>query len=89
MMWSKRFLTSWEDTARFIKLINDWFDVLNSTNMYGTYEGKIHRINLQKQNAILNEMTDAMIKIKVINHTRNVPFQKGIVVTSISRYKIC
>jgi len=33
---------------------------------------------------LLNEMTDAMIKIKVINHTRNVPFQKGIIVTNKS-----
>jgi len=34
--------------------------------MYGAYEDKnAYGINLQKQNAILNEITDAMIKIKV------------------------
>lgn len=77
--------TNWKETSNCIKLCNNWFDVFNSSNMYGKHEGKnAYGIDLQKQNTILYEMTDLMHKIKIGEHKKLLLFQKGIIVSNNS-----
>ncbi|XP_077270670.1 uncharacterized protein LOC143901913 [Temnothorax americanus] len=75
----------WVETARMIKLLNDWFDIFNSKSMYGNYSGKnAYGKNLEEQNAILHEMTSFMYELRVGNHKSLMLFQKGFIVSSNS-----
>jgi len=39
---TKRILNyfDWKETARVIRLFNDWFDIFNASSMYGKHDGK-------------------------------------------------
>ncbi|XP_071574859.1 uncharacterized protein [Temnothorax nylanderi] len=75
----------WAETARVIRLFNDWFDIFNASSKFGKHEGKnAYGVILQKQNNILSEMNKLMHEIKIGKHKTLISFQKGIIVTNNS-----
>jgi len=74
------------ETARVvIKLLNDWFDIFNSKSMYSEHSGKnAYSMNLEKQNAILREVTSFMYKLRVGSHKNLMLFQKGFIIRNNS-----
>lgn len=68
-----------------LKLINDWFDILNTQSKFGQHSGlRAYGVVLDKQNQILEDMNKFILKMRVGNKTCLVPFQKGILVTNNS-----
>ncbi|XP_039307045.1 uncharacterized protein LOC105198981 isoform X1 [Solenopsis invicta] len=79
----------WTESARVIKLFNNWFDIFNASSMYGQHEGKnAYGINVERQNCILDEMNTLMNEIKIGNHKSLIAFQKGIMVNNSSLRKM-
>jgi len=75
----------WMETARVIKLLNDWFDIFNSKSMYGKHSEKnAYGINLEEQNAILHDVTSFMYELRVGSHKSLMLFQKGFIVSNNS-----
>ena len=75
----------YEDCADFLKLINDWFDILNSKRKYGfKRECNSYGLDLEYQNSILNLVTDTMKSMKMGKHRSLLLFQKGIILTNTS-----
>jgi len=75
----------WKETARVIRLFNDWFDIFNASSMYGKHDGKnAYGINLEKQDDILREMTELMNEMTIGKHKSLITFQKGIIVSNCS-----
>lgn len=76
------------ECSKFIKLVNDWFDLFNSSSKkidnrermsaYGSSEVmKVH-------NAILNNMSELMRNLRVGGHSSMLMFQKGIIINNQS-----
>jgi len=75
----------WKETARVIRLFNDWFDIFNASSMYGKHDGKnAYGINLEKQDDILREMTELTNETTIGKHKSLITFQKGIIVNNCS-----
>jgi len=75
----------WKETARVIRLFNDWFDIFNASSMYGKHDGKnAYGINLEKQDDILREMTELMNEMTIGKYKSLITFQKGIIVSNCS-----
>ncbi|KAJ8910639.1 hypothetical protein NQ315_012507 [Exocentrus adspersus] len=80
----------WKETADFIELVNNWFDVCNASRKYGSHPG-IHGygVDLERQNDVLNRMTTMMSTMRVITSTKKstkrglVPFQRGIILNNM------
>lgn len=69
---------AWKETAETFELINNWFDIFNSKNIYEIDpEKKPYRLNLDYQNNLLNTMTNFMYKVRVGHKNNLLPFQKG------------
>ena len=68
--------------SKFIQLVNDWFDVENSSSKYHSNPNRCgFGVNLEKQVEILESMIEAMENLRFtnnINKTSKLPFQKGI-----------
>lgn len=75
---------NWKETEEIFSLINDWFDVFNSTtkqfhsrdplkNPYG--KGNF----LEKQDKILDKMIAVMQNLRVIGKTELMPWQKAVI----------
>lgn len=76
----------WEETADFVELVNDWFDVCNSHTKYGSHPG-IHGygVSLEYQSKILDRMSYVMENIRSISkNSRMLPFQKGIILNNMA-----
>lgn len=84
----------WKETADFVQLVNDWFDICNANSKYGPHE-KAHAygINLESQNEILDRMHATMKQLKIIpknSHHESVelstflPFQHGVILNCLS-----
>jgi len=59
----------WVETARVIRIFNNWFDIFNASSKFGKHEGKnAYGVNLHKQNNILCQMNELMHKIKIGTH---------------------
>lgn len=59
-----------------IKLINDWFDLLNTQLTVDKYT-KSYGMDLGNQDNILNKMDDFVLNMVVYRYKRILPFQKG------------
>ena len=73
---------NWKQTSHFILLMNDWFDILNSSSMYGDFEGRnAYGINLESQKDTLNKVIDVMktMRVKTSKAKSLCKFQKGII----------
>lgn len=75
----------WSETAKFLKLFNDWFDLFNSSNKFGSHSG-IHAygINTEKQNELLAEVSLLVKDMRVGKKNNLLPFQKGILINNES-----
>lgn len=88
----------WKETADFIELVNDWFDICNANNKYGPHK-KAHAygINLEYQNEILDRMSATMRQLRLIPKCTNtqqstkerkqttlMPFQHGLILSCLS-----
>lgn len=83
----KRFMegTSWQKTAELLKLINNWFDLFNSQNKYGTHPGSnAFGINLENQIELLNHTNEYISSMRVGTHVKLIQFQKGILLSNAS-----
>lgn len=84
----KDYLT-WSETARFLNLINRWFDLFNSVCKFGNHEGlHAYGIHLEKQNAILNEVTQVIQNLRVGKRNSLLPFQKYILLSNTSLMRL-
>jgi len=73
----------WVETARVIRIFNNWFDIFNASSKFGKHEGKnAYGVNLHKQNNILCKINELMYKIKIGRHKSLISFQKGIIITN-------
>lgn len=80
---------TWSETARFLSLINKWFDLFNSVCKFGNHEGlHAYGTNLKKQNAILNEVTEVIKNLRVGKRNSLLPFQKGILLSNASLMRL-
>lgn len=72
----------WLLTAKFIKLVNDWFDVMNSCLRFDP-SGK--RNAFHKTEAQMEVLSDMVMRIRSLRvNKRFLPFQKGILISSKS-----
>lgn len=77
--------SEWAATAKFLKLINNWFDIFNSVCKYGNHSGiNGYGVNIEQQNNILAEVTSMIKAMKVGNRKNLLPFQKGILISNSS-----
>jgi hypothetical protein len=75
----------WHETSKFVKLMNDWFDVFNAQIKYAGHPGaNAFGVNLEKQLMILKETSEVVSKMIVGNHKSLIPFQKGILLSNNS-----
>ncbi|KAK9754753.1 hypothetical protein QE152_g962 [Popillia japonica] len=70
--------TNWRDTSNFILMINDWFDVHNSTSKFcGNNPTKnAFGIDLENQENILDNISATMEQMIVGKHKSMISFQK-------------
>lgn len=68
--------------SKFISVVNDWFDVMNSRNLYETQNSKKpFGLNLDHQNKILDEMFSMVETMRCAHSPDMLPFQEGILVS--------
>ena len=73
------------ETCEFMELIDSWFDIFNSKLSHGYKYGKEpYGLNLQKQDEILNKVTDVMLTMKIGKHKTLLPFQEGVILSKNS-----
>ncbi|KAH8354301.1 hypothetical protein KR084_006260, partial [Drosophila pseudotakahashii] len=74
------------ETADFVQLVNDWFDVFNvklsTSNLIPTKQPFGNNLEVQQQ--VLSKMTQVMSQVIVPNSKKSLPFQKGILVSNSS-----
>lgn len=82
---------NWEECQKFIKLINDWFDLFNSKTKFGTCSGcNAFGTNINSQISLLNEVT-SQISVMIVGGKKAkslLPFQKGILLNNKSLIQI-
>lgn len=74
----------WEHTSNFFLLVNDWFDVMNSSGKYGDVESRnAFGVNIDSQIEILDKMSEEMKSMRVQSKKARglYPFQKGIILS--------
>lgn len=59
-----------------IKLINDWFDLLNTQLPVDKFT-KSYGLDLKHQNQLLYRMNEFILNMKVHGHKKILPFQTG------------
>lgn len=77
----------WKETAAFISLVDEWFDVLNSSHKFGAKQSlNAFGINLDDQSSVLHRMIDVMTSMRVKNPLSKglYKFQKGVILSSQS-----
>lgn len=73
--------------AKVIKIVNDWFDVLNSRDSESnvpSIKGAFGGSYLRQQLAVLDEMSSIVSSMRVIGHRGLIPFQRGILLSNRS-----
>ena len=75
----------WQKASEVIELMNDWFDIFNSKLKFGYTSGQEpYGKKLSDQNKILDEVTSLIKKMKIGNHNKLIPFQRGIIMNNKS-----
>lgn len=68
--------------ANFISIVNSWFDVMNSRNLYERQDQKKpFGLNIIEQQKILDEMSDMISTMRCAHSPEMLPFQEGILVS--------
>lgn len=68
--------------TKFISVVNDWFDVMNSRNLYENQDSKKpFGLNIVQQNKILDEMFKMVETMRCAHSPDMLPFQDGILVS--------
>lgn len=72
--------------ADFVELVNSWFDVMNSYSPNGKLYKKPYGLDLERQNQILDKMSEVILDIKCYNRKKQLQnslqiFQKGILLS--------
>ena len=78
---------NWKVTAEFILLVNDWFDLMNSSNMIGDVKSRnAFGTDLESQKNLLCKVIDVMTKMRVCNARSSslYQFQKGVILSCLS-----
>lgn len=76
---------NWQAMADMLKLVNNWFDILNSQLKFGKHSGSQAYGNaLEEQNVCLDEMSNFISKMRVTGKSCLMPFQKGILLSNKS-----
>lgn len=67
--------------AEFIKTVNDWFDIFNSrvSSSSSIFTKKAYGLEYEKQKEVLNNVTQTIKNLRVINRKNLLPFQKAII----------
>lgn len=83
---------NWEETANFISLVDEWFDIMNSSAKYGDVPSRnAFGTDLENnQINILHKMSDMMETMRVQNSRPKglYPFQKGIILSCKSLVRL-
>ncbi|OXU21701.1 hypothetical protein TSAR_012429 [Trichomalopsis sarcophagae] len=61
-----------------IKIINDWFDLFNTKLKFEKNKTDAYGLDLDRQNAILHDMSEFIKDLRVGNHKNLIDCQKGI-----------
>jgi len=57
-----------------LKLINNWFDVLNSAKKFESHSSAhAYRIELEKQNEIVEQTNDFILKLRISKNSHLLP----------------
>lgn len=73
------------DTGHFIELVSNWFDILISYTARETLcTKKPYGLNFEKQNEVLNSMTETVGSMLCVGKSTLQIFQKGILITTKS-----
>lgn len=79
--------SNWKETADLIKLVDEWFDVMNSSHKFGEKRSlDAFGVNLSHQTNILLKMIEVMSSMRVKDPLRKglLMFQKGAILSSYS-----
>lgn len=75
----------WEEAARLIKLVNDWFDLFNARSKFGIDSGKnAFGTDIEKQITLLNDVNKLIMSMRVGRRESLLLFQKGILLSNSS-----
>ncbi len=77
----------WKETADFIGLVDEWFDVLNSSHKFGEKQSlNAFGMNFDHQVSVLNRITEVITSMRLKNPVSNglYKFQKGVILSSQS-----
>ena len=74
----------YKELSNFIELVNQWFDVHNSSRKLSKRGKNAYGVNLAVQDAILDKMTHVMTHLRATNRRTLLPFQKGVIVRNNS-----
>ncbi|KAF0748071.1 Uncharacterized protein FWK35_00019023, partial [Aphis craccivora] len=72
---------NWKEVADVFLLVNDWFDLLSSINLYGN-NTTAYGEDIKKQNETLNKMDNFIKEMRVHGKRSLMQFQKGILLTN-------
>ena len=79
----------WDDTSKFIALVDAWFDVFNSRAPVDKKKNRVaFGIHLSEQRNILKSMMNTVQNMSVGRNISLYPFQKGILVSCQSLLKL-
>jgi len=56
-----------------LKLINNWFDVLNSAKKFESHSAHAYRIELEKQNEIVEQTNNFILKLRISKNSHLLP----------------
>ena len=76
--------SNFKTLSDFIELVNNWFDLLNTSSKYSAKGVSAFGVNLNDQMKIIQKMTEVMTAMRVVRHRALLPFQKGIIITNKS-----
>ncbi len=61
----------WKETADFIGLVDEWFDVLNSSHKFGEKQSlNAFRMNFDHQVSVLNRITEVITSMRLKNRVK-------------------
>lgn len=76
---------NWKECHQLIKLINDWFDLFNSSRKFGIHSGcNAFGTDIINQTSLLNNVTSRISSLTVGKQKSLMPFQKGILLNNTS-----
>jgi len=76
---------NWKAMGDMLELVNNWFDLLNTQSKYGRHSGLCaYGVYLDRQDDILDRISEFVFKMRVCGKKSFTPFQKGILLVNKS-----